>query len=83
MPVAGKDTIKYGGKTMCSVVYADDGFPIIVDAGTGIKNLGDELVRKKGDKPLNLSIILTHFHLDHIQGLPFFAPLYMPDASQF
>ena len=80
MPVSGKDKIKYGGNTICSVIYADDGFPIIVDAGTGIKNLGDELVRKKGDQPLNLSILLTHFHMDHIQGLPFFTPLYLHDT---
>lgn len=80
MPVSGKDRIKYGGSTICAVVYADDGSPIIVDAGTGIKKLGDEIILQKGDKPLNLSILLTHFHLDHIQGLPFFAPLYFPDA---
>jgi phosphoribosyl 1,2-cyclic phosphodiesterase len=80
MPISGIDRVKYGGNTICSAVYAEDKIPIIIDAGTGIKKLGDEIVREKGDKPLNLSILLTHFHLDHIQGLPFFAPLYLPDA---
>lgn len=81
IPICGKDRIKYGGNTICSAVYAAEEFPIIIDAGTGIKRLGDELVRKKGDRPLNLSILLTHFHLDHIMGFPFFAPLYLPDTT--
>jgi len=81
MPICGSDRIKYGGNTICSAVYAEDDTPIIIDAGTGIKKLGDKLLWKKGGKPLNLSILLTHFHLDHIQGFPFFAPLYLPDAT--
>ncbi len=79
-PVSGENTNKYGGHTLCSSVETPAGSMLIIDAGTGIKALGDSLVRERQNKPLNLHICLTHFHLDHIMGLPFFGPLYFPDT---
>lgn len=74
-PVSGKDKLKYGGHTICASIHSSEEV-VIVDAGTGIKVLGDKLIRDRGEEPLNISLFLTHFHLDHIIGLPFFAPLY-------
>jgi len=67
----GTDTARYGGNTSCVSVQGDEGTLIVLDAGTGIRTLGQSL-------PLTLKrvhILLTHLHMDHIQGLPFFAPL--------
>lgn len=75
-PVSGKDKIKYGGHTPCASVLSSGGQLIIVDAGTGLKDLGDEIMKAKAEKPIELHLLLTHFHLDHIMGLPFFGPLY-------
>jgi phosphoribosyl 1,2-cyclic phosphodiesterase len=79
-PVSGKNNDKYGGYTPCSSFETANGSLLIIDAGTGIKKLGDYLIREKADQPLNLHIFLTHFHLDHIMGLPFFGPLYSTDV---
>lgn len=67
-----KDALKLGGNTSCVEIL---GLPeiFILDAGTGIKNLGDKL--KKGQKK-TIHLFLSHFHIDHICGLPFFSPLY-------
>ncbi len=77
IPVSGKETIKYGGSTPCVSVSNNSEDFIILDAGTGIFKLGNELVRNK--KYTKLHIFLTHFHWDHIQGFPFFAPFFSSD----
>jgi phosphoribosyl 1,2-cyclic phosphodiesterase len=73
----GRETIKYGGDTACIEVRVD-GELIILDAGTGIRRLGLELVNEFGNRPIETHIIITHTHLDHIQGLLFFIPAFMP-----
>ncbi|HIE90002.1 MAG: MBL fold metallo-hydrolase [bacterium] len=73
----GPRTIKYGGNTSCVHVRLNDGNNIIFDAGTGIRELGIRMVQN--DEPLLL--LLSHGHWDHIQGYPFFAPIYQPDRE--
>lgn len=71
----GPDTVRYGGNTTCIEVRTDDDELIIFDGGTGIYRLGNELVKKL---PKRTSIFVTHTHWDHIQGFPFFIPLFIP-----
>jgi phosphoribosyl 1,2-cyclic phosphodiesterase len=73
----GPSTVHYGGNTSCIEVRAGDRI-IILDAGTGLRLLGRELVAEFGEQPLDLTLLLTHTHWDHIQGLPFFLPVYQP-----
>jgi phosphoribosyl 1,2-cyclic phosphodiesterase len=75
-PVSGKDRDKYGGHTPCASIRTADGSLLIIDAGTGIKDLGDAILKEDDRQLRELHLLLTHFHLDHITGLPFFAPLY-------
>jgi phosphoribosyl 1,2-cyclic phosphodiesterase len=75
IPVPGRETIRYGGNTSCVEVRAD-GEIIVLDAGTGIRALGLDLEREFGNRPLEISLLLTHMHWDHIQGFPFFVPSY-------
>lgn len=69
----GDHTVRYGGNTPC-VVLEHDGAGIVLDAGSGIRGLGRELVEASGTG--SVDILLSHVHWDHIQGIPFFAPLY-------
>jgi phosphoribosyl 1,2-cyclic phosphodiesterase len=73
IPVSGKEFLKYGGSTTCLEVIDKNNESIIVDCGTGIKNLGIEMARRNKDK---IYIIFTHQHWDHVLGFPFFAPIY-------
>ncbi len=77
IPAPGPETTHYGGNTSCVEVTMADGSTLILDAGTGIRNLGLALPRT--DHPIH--ILLTHLHLDHIQGLMFFAPLFRPGTE--
>jgi phosphoribosyl 1,2-cyclic phosphodiesterase len=74
-PVPGSRTLRYGGNTTCAEVRAE-GEIIVLDAGTGIRELGEALEQEFGADPIKLSVLLTHMHWDHIQGFPFFVPAY-------
>lgn len=75
IPVPGPRTVRYGGNTTCIEVRSDDDSLIILDAGTGIFPLAQTLLARL---PVSANIFISHTHWDHIQGLPFFVPLYIP-----
>ncbi len=77
MATPGPETLRIGGNTTCVEVTAN-GSRVILDAGTGIRALGAELAE---EGPQKINICLTHLHLDHIEGLGFFAPFYDPDCE--
>jgi len=76
IPVPGPKTVRYGGNTTCIEVRTSDDQLIILDAGTGIYQLSRSLLP---ELPITAHIFNTHTHWDHIQGLPFFIPLFVPD----
>lgn len=71
----GKDTVRYGGNTPCTELRLDSGELIILDAGTGIRNLGDHLCQD--GEPIRAHLLISHPHWDHIQGFPFFRPAFI------
>ncbi|HVM12288.1 MAG TPA: MBL fold metallo-hydrolase [Actinomycetota bacterium] len=74
----GPETVRYGGNTSCVEVRLANDTLLILDAGTGIRPLG---VALGADVPRRIHLFLSHLHLDHLQGLPFFGPLWNPDVE--
>ena len=73
----GRDTVVYGGNTTCVEVALTSGRTVVIDAGTGMRNLGDAILKRDG--LVDIHLLMTHVHWDHLLGFPFFGPLY--DAS--
>jgi phosphoribosyl 1,2-cyclic phosphodiesterase len=76
LPVPGRKTERYGGNTSCVEVRSASGTRVVVDAGTGIRKLGKELVADGEAARAEVHLLVSHTHWDHIQGLPYFTPLY-------
>jgi phosphoribosyl 1,2-cyclic phosphodiesterase len=80
IPTSGCQTEKHGGNTPCLEVRYGDTL-VVLDAGSGIRNLGSAWDREFGNRPVRAHLLLTHPHWDHIQGFPFFAPAYSKDNA--
>ena len=78
IPVAERDFLQFGGNTACIFLSFDNGRVAILDAGTGIRKLGEYLIHRSIEQYDNIFIGLSHTHWDHIQGFPFFNPAYDP-----
>ena len=74
-PTPQPDNLRYGGNTSCVEVRLGDNL-YVFDCGTGLRSLGQQLQRDSQGKAVRAHIFVSHFHWDHIQGIPFFGPLY-------
>ena len=74
----GPETVRYGGNTSCVEVRPSDGRLVILDAGTGIRALGLELTE---EGPKRIDLLITHLHVDHVEGLGVFEPIWRPDTE--
>lgn len=77
IPTPGQQTVRYGGNTPCVTVEGPDRVIYIIDAGSGLRQFGMSMV-SEGRLPMTSYLLLTHTHWDHIQGLPFFIPAFIP-----
>ncbi len=82
IPCPGPNTVKYGGNTSCLEIWFEEiRRLIIIDAGSGIRELGNDIMKRDiVKKGIKADILLTHTHWDHIMGFPFFTPIYIPGA---
>jgi len=76
IPTPGPTTVRYGGNTACVEVRDASGSLLVLDAGTGLRELGINLMSTNGARPFDVTLLLSHLHWDHIQGIPFFRPAY-------
>lgn len=76
IPVCDRGFQEFGGNTTCVMIQGDDGRVAILDAGSGIRNLGKDLLARGHRQDGTMFLALSHFHWDHINGFPFFAPAY-------
>ena len=79
VPSPGSETIRYGGNTSCISITVENKI-LILDAGTGIRILGSSMIMQSD---LKIFVIITHTHWDHIQGFPFFTPIYQPNRPVY
>lgn len=82
IPVSGPAYMRYGGNTSCVSVTSDTGHLFIFDCGSGLRNLGEKLINENLNQKLNGYVFISHTHWDHIQGFPFFGPIFRP-GNQF
>jgi len=81
MPTPGPDTVLFGGNTACLEVRCDDRL-VVIDSGSGIRKLGDKVMREDLPKgPLSIDMLVTHTHWDHILGFPMFTPIFVPGTK--
>lgn len=78
IPTPSPENLGFGGNTTCLELRLGDGSTVVIDGGTGARKLGLSLLERFPGQSLDVSFLMTHFHWDHIQGIPFFAPLYSP-----
>src|SRR5437660_11704258 len=78
-PTPGRRTLRYGGNTTCIEVRDRENNMLIIDSGSGIAELGNAC---SPTEPLQAHLLITHTHLDHIQGFPFFLPAFVPRSEE-
>ena len=78
IPSCSEETVGYGGNTSCVEVISNEGDVIILDGGTGLRNLGNDLIMRASGNPVRATFFISHVHWDHINGIPFFTPFFNP-----
>src|SRR5205823_8076472 len=81
IPTPGPLTVRYGGNTACVEVRDQTNSLLVLDAGTGLRELGAALMNNDHPRPFRVDLLLSHLHWDHIQGIPFFRPAYVPNST--